>query len=294
MNQKLSKLTKSALQMKRYEHIFRCPICQTSMKIVDLKSFVCAQNHTFDMARQGHMNLLTSPSKSNYNTSLFTARRAVIMSNLFKPLTDEISALISKHTDGKSSLSIIDMGSGEGSHLHNIHKILERDYYKNPLAFGIDISKEGILETAKNYEEIIWLVADLANSPFVDNTFDMILNILSPSNYEEFSRIIKPDGMIIKVVPGRNYLQEIRNFFYKNNEQQKYSNTDVIKGFTEKFSLIDHITLEYTEILNQTNLQSLIQMTPLTWNVSNDKIKEFLQRQINEITIHLEVLLGKK
>src|SRR5690625_4170587 len=216
------------------------------------------------------------------------------MSNLIKPLTDEISALISKHTDGKSSLSIIDMGSGEGSHLHNIHKILERDYYKNPLAFGIDISKEGILETAKNYEEIIWLVADLANSPFVDNTFDMILNILSPSNYEEFSRIIKPDGMIIKVVPGRNYLQEIRNFFYKNNEQQKYSNTDVIKGFTEKFSLIDHITLEYTEILNQTNLQSLIQMTPLTWNVPNDKVEGILQSQINEMTIHLEVLLGKK
>src|SRR5690625_2378206 len=120
MKQK-SKLTRSALNLKRHVQMFRCPICQSAMKTVDLRSLVCSQNHTFDIARQGHVNLLRRSNQSNYDKELFTSRRDVITnSHLFNPLTKEITKLMNQHTNGDSELTMIDMGTGEGSHLHNI------------------------------------------------------------------------------------------------------------------------------------------------------------------------------
>ena len=53
------------------------------------------------------------------------------------------------------------------------------------------------------------------------NEFDVILNILSPANYAEFTRLLKPDGLFVKVVPENDYLKELRNVFYDETERQQ-------------------------------------------------------------------------
>lgn len=50
--------------------------------------------------------------------------------------------------------------------------------------------------------------------PFASNHFSDVINILSPSNYQEFKRVLKPQGQIIKVMPNANYLQELRHLVY--------------------------------------------------------------------------------
>ena len=89
---------------------------------------------------------------------------------------------------------------------------------------GIDISKEGITMASKAYFGIIWCVADLTNFPLMNEQFDVIINILSPSNYEEFARVLKDDGILIKVVPGNSYLKELRDIFYGEANKREYSN----------------------------------------------------------------------
>ena len=39
-----------------------CPVCGNELTKKD-KSYVCTQNHSFDMARQGYVNLLTVSQK---------------------------------------------------------------------------------------------------------------------------------------------------------------------------------------------------------------------------------------
>lgn len=52
---------KSAKVVSEIVDIFRCPICHRSMKVVDFKSLICSNNHTFDFAKQGYVNMLTRP-----------------------------------------------------------------------------------------------------------------------------------------------------------------------------------------------------------------------------------------
>src|SRR5690606_1726201 len=139
---------------------------------------------------------------------------------------------------------------------------------------GVDISKEGILLASKNYFDIIWCVADLANLPFMDSQFDVILNILSPANYEEFNRTLKDDGILIKVIPGNSYLKELRDIFYDGTEKEVYSNDEVIEHCSKNLKILDIREVSYDKKIGEEELVYLINMTPLSWTVTDAKIAQ--------------------
>lgn len=291
----MNKLTKSALYMGKHVSIFKCPICDSPMKVQDLKSIVCSKRHTFDFAKQGYLHLMTHPIKTNYNRALFEARREVIInSDFFNPLHTEMTRIIGKYTTSQDIFSIVDMGSGEGSHLYNISNELQLNFAKTVVGIGLDISKEGILEAAKHYEDNIWIVADLAQTPLNDHTVDVMLNILSPSNYEEFNRLLKDDGIIIKIIPRKEYLKELRHYFYGKSEKKDYSNEKVIELFHDNFDVIDKSAIHYTSTLDESTLRALVKMTPLTWGVEDEKVAQFLQKGISDITVDLDMMIGRK
>lgn len=265
------------MYMQQFESIFQCPVCTSPMKIIELKSVVCDQHHTFDIAKQGYVNFLTRPVHSEYDKALFEARKTVIDSGLYERLHSMIREII----DEEKAPKVLDTGCGEGSHLSHILGDVS-----GAVGVGIDIAKEGILSAAKYYDDFIWCVGDLANSPFSKESFDIILNILSPANYAEFTRLVKQDGLLIKVVPKSGYLKEIRDIFYT----EAYSNEQTVERFKENFRNMETYQLSYKVPLHENLIQSLLQMTPLTWN----KIDAAKEVHIPEITIDLEILVGRK
>ncbi|GGP14733.1 putative 23S rRNA (guanine-N(1)-)-methyltransferase YxjB [Oceanobacillus neutriphilus] len=236
------------------------------------------------------------PVKSMYSRNLFQARRKLITEiGFFEPLSQAIAEMIYKHAAiERESLSLIDMGCGEGSHLSNICENMRSKYQKIVTGVGIDISKEGILEASRSYANKIWTVGDLANTPFMNEQFDVILNILSPSNYNEFNRVLKADGLFIKVVPQSSYLKELREIIYNQPEKQSYSNVDIVERFNENFQVMDSSRICYTIPLGNTFIQSLVQMTPLAWEATKEQVKLLLDEDSAQITVDLEILIGKK
>ncbi|MFP5112967.1 putative RNA methyltransferase [Bacillaceae bacterium C204] len=270
---------------------FRCPHCEGSLKVADLKSLKCSNNHTFDFAKQGYVNLMTHPSSSHFNNKLFEARQKIIMeSNLYASLHEKISKVIKEHM-GVSIFPflILDAGCGEGSHLQ---RILDKCMNGIMTGVGLDISKEGIVMAAKKYKDPIWLVGDLAKSPLEDQSFHVILNIFSPSNYKEFKRILVPNGLVIKVVPRSNYLKELREALFDDFEKKVYKNDDTVSLFKKHFYLSDVINLCFTKKLNKAELENLVQMSPLAWTSDQAHIDAFVNRGSSEITIDLDILIG--
>lgn len=291
---RLRKKTRRALFAKRYEEIFRCPLCDAGMSVVDLKQLVCQNNHSFDFAKQGYVNLLTRPAKSKYDKALFEARQQLMKEgSFFAPVLQAIKEKIEEFvTFQNDELLLLDSGCGEGTHLHTLcHEYLKTN--GNVVGVGIDIAKEGIFVAAKNYDDVIWCVADLANTPFQDGQFNVIVNILSPSNYQEFHRLLKKDGILIKVVPTGDYLREVREALFDSPDKQTYSNESIVKHFKENFQLIAHEEVHYTVGLSGEHLRALVEMTPLSWSVKKEKIDEFLRKEAMEITVSLEIIVGR-
>ena len=180
--------------------------------------------------------------------------------------------------------SILDAGCGEGSFLSAIvHQ--QSDF----LGIGIDIAKEGIMQTEPT-KQSIFLVGDLAKLPIQSNSIDVILNILTPAHYTEFARVLK-EGIVIKVIPNSNYLRELRKVCYADSDKQSYSNHQTVQHFYNNFQCVEEKDCYYQFSVTQETLDHILHMTPLTWNLSQ-KSDVLALRNIESITCDFKILIG--
>jgi|SRR5690625_1911659 len=287
----MSNKERSAENLSEIVDVFRCPLCHSSMKVMNLKSIICSNNHTFDIAKQGYVNMMTRPTNSHYDKKLFEARQNMIMeSDLYALLHEKISEMIEEHLGVSNYPTIIlDAGCGEGSHLQ---MVLDECNNEAITGIGLDVSKEGIIMAGKKYKTPIWLVGDLASAPLADQSTCIILNILSPANYKEFKRVLAPDGFVIKVVPRANYLKELRDIIFTDENKKKYSNDETVSLFKEHFHQVKQSKVSYSKVLKREELMNLVQMAPLSWNVEKERLDVFMNQGSPEITVDLDILVG--
>lgn len=287
---KMSKKVKSAIYLQQYENLFACPICQSDVHIDNLSRMICDNRHAFDIAKQGYINLMNKPLTTNYHKQLFLARQQILTeTTLYQSVIQAIVKIIEQSVP-KEQLTILDMGCGEGSHLVQICRGLS----KSSVGIGIDISKEAIATATNHEDSIIWSVADIAQVPLKEHQADVVLNFLSPSNYAEFDRMMHDDGIIIKVVPNEDYLREIRDHLFQHTEKKNYSNQAVIDRFREKYHIMTQQTIRDVHEIDQDTLDTFTQMTPLTWSASPAQLERLTHSNINQLTIDLEIVIGKR
>lgn len=254
--------------------ILICPFCSKKLN-VDNNSLICMNKHTFNISKKGTAILYKTSKLKNdkvYDNNLFTNRRFFINSGFYDEVHKKISDIIKKYNND----IILDMGSGEGTHDYKIIKELNN---KSKI-IGVDLSKDGI-DLFNDYvnDNFLGIVADLNNMPFKDHSIDIILNILSPSNENEMSRLLKKDGIIIKVTPKKQYLHELRDVL----NIKEYENEDIIfNNISNKYVILNKDEYVNTFNLTEKDFNYLVNMTPLLNNY-NDIPK------INEITIALNI-----
>lgn len=296
MGDRMKKIDLAKKLISNNSQLFKCPVCGKEMNIVDSRSLACINKHCFDLSRKGYINLLLKANKSKYDKDMLESRNIISKSGFFDPMLQQINDFILKHISVTCSQRafVLDAGCGEGSHLSRILAAIRNKSNAKLQGVGIDISKGGIRIATRDYAIIIWCVADLANLPFKDKEFDIILSILSPANYGEFGRVLKDNDILIKVVPESNYLIQLRRVFFDKTDKEFYSNEQVMKLFTKNFYLIGNQRISYEVELDETSFNHLLNMTPLTWNVDRGKMQKANKMRISKITADFRILCGKK
>jgi 23S rRNA (guanine745-N1)-methyltransferase len=268
------------------------------MKMTDNQSLVCSVNHSFDMSRDGYFHLLPNAKPTKYNKELFEARKLINASGYFERLLQTLASGISRSMPWRANafpLSILDAGCGEGSHLAYLQDTLQGLSDQDILAVGADLSKPGIITAAKGSSRVIWCVADLARSPFQDQTFDIIVNILSPSNYGEFQRLLAANGMLVKVIPGPEYLKEFKQLLYGRStpgQQDTLEETAVL--FAKHFPETEQQHVRYEIELPPEHIKGMLKMTPLSWHAPKENIQKLLlSRPSLKLTFDFYILWSK-
>lgn len=261
---------------------FQCPICNEKLG-VHLHNLQCINNHTFNISKKGTVQLVTKFLKSDYDQELFASRTNMMNAGLFNPVFDILSENLMEDD------FVIDAGSGEGSALIDISK------KKNIVGLGLDLSSEGVVSSTRGLssEKLLFVVSNLANIPLVDNSVNKIINLLSPASYDEFIRVLKENGEILKIIPNGEYLKEIRQFAANKKEHIKetYDNEEVISNLKKKFSNIEVQNIKYDFELSTPELKrDMFNMTPLTWSLDSSSTDEFIKSNIHNVTVDLQLL----
>ena len=275
-------------QYEKYNKIvdmFICPICHTKMIFSNKNSVVCEKRHCFDLSKQGYINFVPNQQQTKYTKDLFESRRYIFEEGFYKPLEDSVRKIIEQYNDTSKPLKLLDVGCGEGYYARGLSEGIE-----NLDVYAMDNAKDAIILGAKKEQKIKWFIGDLSNIPLKCESMDLLINIFTPSNYNEFTRVLKCDGYLIKVVPEANYLKELRECAANQLTNQKYSNESVVDYFANHMKCEEIKNLTYKMPVTKENIDNFLKMTPMMFNV--DK-KRLFTNDISHITLDFTIIVGK-
>ena len=235
-----------------------CPICGSKLNTFD-KSLVCSGHHCFDIARQGYVNLLrTNQSKAKRHGDdqrMVAARTAFLDAGYYAPLRDAIAAAAVEYTSGDAD--VLDAGCGEGYYTaHALHALQAQG--ASPSVCGVDISRDALICAHRRAPELTLAVASIAHLPVADASCDLVLNVFAPHDAAEFARVLRTNGVLLRVIPLERHLWGLKQAVY----DRPYENTvpdPALPGFTlaEQRTLRNTITLR-----TNADIEALFCMTP--------------------------------
>ena len=251
---------------------FICPICRLPLNENE-KLFSCPNNHCFDKAKQGYVNLLISNKQGVHGDDklMVKARESFLEKGYYARMRDAVSEIIGK------GYTVLDAGCGEGYYTSV--------FSEGNTVFGIDISKEALKVASRKCKGASFAVASIYDVPLDDNSVDAVVNIFAPDSPTEYLRIIKPNGRLIMVTPMENHLMELKRAVYDNPYANSY-----VEPARNGFSIKSQKEIKY-EINLECNedIISLFKMTPYYYNTSQKDVQKL--DNYDRLTTRVEFLI---
>lgn len=187
------------------EELIACPSCASALHQVS-GALTCESGHSFDIAREGYVNLTTGHTRHTGDTAeMLTHRSAVHASGAFQPLVDEIVGTVARHRS--SARTLLEVGAGDA---YFLKELLESRRPK-ARAVALDASKHAARRAAAADGRIVAVVADAWGEwPVRSDTFDVVLTTFAPRNPEQSARVLAPEGIAVVVSAGPDHLTELR------------------------------------------------------------------------------------
>lgn len=231
--------------------LLACPVCGRRFSLAD-RSLVCAAGHSFDIARQGQVNLLGHAAPRNADSAeMVAARLAFLSAGWYGPIAEALARRAS------GARRILDAGSGPGWYLA---RVLDR----RPDAVGIaaDVSPAAARRAARAHPRIGAIVADTWRTlPVRDGCVDAVLCVFAPRNAAEFARVLSPGGLLLVVSPGPDHLAVSRERLgLLGIQDDKHS--AIMRAMSGAFEAVVTTTIRETLELDATSLRHLVDMGP--------------------------------
>ena len=234
-----------------------CPVCGNKLHKCD-KSYLCENRHSFDIARQGYVNLLTVQQKHSLapgdTREQVLSRRAFLEADFYAPIAETLIATAKKY--GLSG-EILDIGCGEGWYSSQLAAALDAKLT------GLDISKEAVRCAAAKYKDALWLCATAAHIPVGDESADLMTSLFALTLPEEFHRVLKKDGLYFQVLAAQDHLLGLKSIIYDELIFRDKDSVPELPGFTR----LESIPIRFTFTVEGAQIQNLFSMTPHVFRI---------------------------
>lgn len=268
-----------------------CPVCTEPLVWLGQVVF-CARGHSFDVAREGYVNLTTGPVQRRADTrEMVQARRRFLDAGHYAPLAQAINDAVSsalqrpniagdavsraphsRNLPGGAKLpAIIDAGCGEGSYLGALARHLVETGQTEVSYLGLDLSRDALRLAARRWSEVRFVVSDLMQRwPVAPASVDVLLDIFAPRNPDEFARVAKPGGHALVVVPTERHLAALRQRYgLLGIEPDKPAH--LREQLASAFEPVREHSLTFPLHLKPDDVRDLIGMSPNAWHADRPR-----------------------
>lgn len=269
---------------------FICPVCGEGLTATS-KSLTCKNNHNFDTAKSGYTNLLLSQSvKTKHHGDdklMVRSRQAFLDKGYYKPLLVAACEAVKQHAF--TGLHMLDAGCGECWYTANIYEYLAKNKIA-PKMFAVDISKDALVAGAKRNGHIELAVASVFRLPVRSNSCDMVLSFFAPFAAEEFARVLKKDGVLIRAIPLEKHLWSLKAAVYEKPYKNEPEDLE-----QAGFEIIEKLEIRGTiHLNNNTDILHVFTMTPYYYKTGVEDQRKLQDLHELETEIEFGLLIYRK
>jgi 23S rRNA (guanine745-N1)-methyltransferase len=273
---------------------FKCPSCSQALTLnteTSSKTYSCSNKHSFDVAREGYLNLLLAQHKRSRSPGdtedMIRSRRRFLSAGHYSPLSDAIVDQVANSANGFNQ-TIIDLGCGEGHYLQQLRDAsLSHSKGVTPdlKLLGLDIAKFAVRLAAKRKMDARLVVDSAFNIPLFENRVDTAISVFSPISADETARILKPGGTLIMVGPGEQHLSGLTQLIYNKTVPHAGNPLDTDAQFIlrESSDIKRNISLQGSDIID------LLTMTPYYWQARPEQQQMLSTLDKLETAIHFKI-----
>ena len=272
--------------LNRVVHALACPHCGAALTQRE-RALLCTAGHTFDIAKQGYVNLLPGATKHSADTrEMVEARAEFLAAGHYAPLSGALVELARRTADPAVSGCVVDIGGGTGYYHARVMDAL-------PDAAGVllDISKFAARRAAKAHPRISAAVADAWQQlPLQDGAASLVLNTFAPRNGSELRRILAPGGALLVVTARPGHLQELVDALglLRVDDRKESRLTEQLAPY---FTLAGTERLTRTMTLDHRALTQLVAMGPNAWHHDAGDVRERVRKLPDPCPVTLSVTL---
>lgn len=266
------------------KQILMCPVCRQPLNLTE-RTWRCEQGHSYDVAKQGYVNLHVVQHKHSKNPGdtpeSVDARRAFLQGGYYQPLQQAVVDLL-KQLDVKA---ILDIGCGEGYYTSAMQQVVEH-------CVGVDIAKTAVQRAAKLNPEVTWVVGTGATLPVLDHSMDACTSLFSPIPQAEIARVLKDEGYLIVVTPASEHLYAMREALFE--QVNPHTPEKFVEQLKDLFELKQEQIIDAPFVLEQQALKNLIAMTPYAYKASPERRSQLEQHSQLEVTASFQIYVFQK
>ena len=238
-----------------------CPICHLSLEW-EGKSCRCGRGHSFDVARQGYVNLLPVQQKRSLHPGdtreQVISRRNFLETGAYTPIVEAVKAAAAGHSG-----PILDVGCGEGYYAVRVAEFLGAELT------GLDISKEAVRCAAAKYKGHRWICGTAAHLPIADDSVGVLMSMFALTMPQEFRRVLKEDGIFVQVLAAQDHLLGLKSIIYPEILLKEKDSVPELEGFR----LVSSTPVRFEFTAQGERIADLLSMTPHFWRISAEGAK---------------------
>ncbi|MER7477733.1 putative RNA methyltransferase [Streptomyces sp. NPDC126510] len=252
--------------------VLTCPLCPAALEHT-AGALRCAGRHTFDIARQGYVSLLTGHRRapSADSSAMVRSRAAFLGAGHYGPLARTLARLASEAAPPDAT--VLDAGAGTGHYLAAVLDALPR-----ALGLGLDSSVPALRAAARAHARAEAACWDVWQPwPVRTGTADLVLNVFAPRNGPEFHRVLGPDGALLVVTPTGRHLRELHEpvglLAVDPRKEERLR-----RSLDARFRLDRTEPLEYAMSLTAEDVTGLVGMSPTAHHLTAARLDDRIDR----------------
>ena len=261
--------------------LLRCPVCAGALKQGE-GVLRCGEGHSFDIARQGYVNLVPGPGDT---ADMVEARDAFLGAGHLARLS---AALADSARGADAQGAVVDIGAGTAHHLARV-----LDAMPERTGLALDSSTPALRRAARAHPRAVAVGADAWHElPLRDGAAALVLSIFAPRNPTEMARVLAPRGALFAVTPTTRHLFELVGpLGLLSVPEDKTDRLDEQLGL--HFRLSERRTVEHAMFLNREEAAQLVGMGPSAWHVDEQTVAERLALLPDPLTVTASVTLSR-